>query len=66
MDPKPAIFIVYIWRLPEGFKASARAADSEETRQFERAEELLRYLRGPAPVDSGGPTGGGEYERLDK
>ncbi len=60
MDPKPVIFIVYIWQLPEGFRASARAADSEEARQFERPEELLRYLVGLPLADLGGLTEGGE------
>jgi hypothetical protein len=66
VDSKPAIFIVYIWRLPEGFKASARVADSEETLQFEHPTELLHYLVGLPPAESGRPGKGGELTCFDK
>jgi uncharacterized OsmC-like protein len=63
MDPKPAIFIVRIWQLPEGFKASLRAVDSEETRDFASPEALVRYLIG---AGSSGRERGGEYGRFNE
>lgn len=43
----PEIFIVRIWRqLAEGFRASARRVDDEETHYFSQPDDVARFLRG--------------------
>lgn len=43
----PELFLVRIWRqLAEGFHASVRRVDAEETRHFSRPDEVTRFLCG--------------------
>lgn len=64
MNPKPVVLVVRIWPVQGGFKASARAADSEETLFFATPEELLRYLAESvaSPANWGGGAGGGKQQ----
>jgi hypothetical protein len=43
------LFVVRVWREADGFRASVRRVDDEDTRLFRGAAELARYLDGCAP-----------------
>jgi hypothetical protein len=40
------LFVVRVWRQHEAFRASVRRVDDEDTRLFDAAIDLARYLEG--------------------
>ena len=59
----PELFVVRIWRqLADGFRASVRRVDDEETRHFSNPDEVTQFLSGtaasaaPAPGASDPPA----------
>jgi hypothetical protein len=55
------LFVVRVWQR-DGFRASVRRVDDEDTRLFGAADELARYLEASARPDDApfGRKGGGE------
>ena len=51
MQDQPRLYVVRIWFDADGFRASARAAEAEESMQFDKPEALLDFLcRPPNPT----------------
>lgn len=50
MQVEPRLYVVRIWFEAEGFRASARPAEAEESIPFDEPEALLEFLcRAPDP-----------------
>jgi len=43
-----ALYVVRVWRETEGFRAAVRRVEDEDTRLFDDATEVARYLEASA------------------
>ena len=51
MQAEQRLYVVRIWSETDGFRASARVAEAEESMQFDEPEALLDFLcRPPNPT----------------
>jgi hypothetical protein len=57
------LFVVRVWRRLASFRASVRRVDDEDTRLFERATDVARYLESCTPAADPAHTDPGSESR---